>query len=121
MTDRVTDEERIARALANVTVEDCGYKTHCWIFGDGRERYQSVSVTYNQSRLAHRFFYEWHKGPIPNGMQLDHLCRIKPCVNPDHLEPVTAKENYDRSLPFRDLARRGRPLLKAEMAERRGV
>jgi hypothetical protein len=36
-------------------------------------------------------------GPIPDGLQLDHLCRVRCCVNPNHLEPVTAKENTLRS------------------------
>ncbi len=45
---------------------------------------------------AHRWSYTYAKGPIPNGLQLDHLCRVRNCVNPDHLEPVTAKENSMR-------------------------
>lgn len=36
-------------------------------------------------------------GPIPEGLDLDHLCRVRQCVNPDHLEPVTARENLMRS------------------------
>lgn len=47
--------------------------------------------------LVHRLMYERHRGPIPEGMQLDHLCRNHLCVNPDHLEPVTPKENLHRS------------------------
>lgn len=45
------------------------------------------------SRLAHRWFYELLIGPIPEGLQLDHLCRNRSCVNPAHLEPVTHKVN----------------------------
>lgn len=46
--------------------------------------------------LAHRVSYEHHVGPIPDGMQIDHLCRNKACCNPSHLEPVTARENSHR-------------------------
>jgi hypothetical protein len=42
---------------------------------------------------AHRASYELMIGPIPEGLELDHLCRVRRCVNPSHLEPVTHKEN----------------------------
>ena len=45
---------------------------------------------------AHRVAYEWLVGPIPEGMQLDHLCRVRNCVNSDHLEVVTNLENNRR-------------------------
>lgn len=45
---------------------------------------------------AHRWSYEQAKGPIPEGMELDHLCRNRKCVNPDHLEPVAHAVNHER-------------------------
>lgn len=45
---------------------------------------------------AHRAAYVASRGPIPEGLEIDHLCRNKQCVNPDHLEPVTRAENARR-------------------------
>jgi hypothetical protein len=45
---------------------------------------------------AHRWSYEHHVGPIPDGLVIDHLCRVRRCVNPAHLEPVTNAENIRR-------------------------
>jgi len=46
---------------------------------------------------AHRFAWELLVGPIPDGLEIDHLCRKRKCVNPDHLEPVTHSENMRRA------------------------
>jgi hypothetical protein len=48
------------------------------------------------TRAAHRITYEILVGPIPQGMDLDHLCRVRACCNPAHLEPVTRRENLVR-------------------------
>ena len=47
--------------------------------------------------VAHRLSYEYHIGPIPIGMEIDHLCRHKACVNPDHLQPVPHRVNIQRA------------------------
>jgi hypothetical protein len=53
--------------------------------------------------FAHRWSYGHFRGSIPDGLTLDHLCRNPPCVNPDHLEPVTQGENNRRSVTARGL------------------
>ena len=49
-------------------------------------------------RPAHQIAYEVFRGPIPDGLVLDHLCRVRCCVNPDHLEAVTNEENLKRGI-----------------------
>ena len=56
--------------------------------------------TGSRRSAAHRWAYERFIGPIPEGMELDHLCRVRHCVNPAHVEPVTHAENMRRSGPF---------------------
>jgi hypothetical protein len=69
--------------------------------------------------LPHRFAYERLVGPIPEGLDLDHLCRNRTCVNPAHLEPVTRRENLLRgdTIPARKNAQthciHGHPFDKA--------
>ena len=48
--------------------------------------------------IAHRYAYKLVVGPIPEGLSLDHLCRVRNCVRPDHLEPVTQRENVLRGV-----------------------
>lgn len=71
----------------------------CWTwtayinpFGYGR--YWTGSTT----SVAHRVSYEAVKGNVPEGFDLDHLCRVRHCVRPDHLEPVTRRENIRRGV-----------------------
>ena len=68
----------------------------CWLWVGGKAR-----GGYGQFRLggmvaAHRFSYELLVRPIPAGFTIDHLCRTPACVRPDHLEPVTLRENIRR-------------------------
>lgn len=72
-------------------------ETGCWewqanLIGTGYGQFRHCG----RSKLAHRHEYEWRYGPIPYGLELDHLCRNKRCVNPDHLEAVTHTENMQR-------------------------
>ncbi len=69
----------------------------CWLWTAGASHgYGGVRVD-GRYQKAHRVAYELIVGPIPEGLELDHLCRVRNCVNPAHLEPVTHRENALRS------------------------
>jgi hypothetical protein len=70
----------------------------CWIWTaeTGRDGYGRTKAD-GRRVMAHRLVYTLLAGPIPAGLQLDHLCRVRSCVNPAHLEPVTSRENTLRS------------------------
>lgn len=61
---------------------------------------------------VHRFSYEMHRGPVPDGLHLDHLCSNKWCCNWEHLEPVTLRENITRAVGLLTVGfcKRGHPL-----------
>jgi hypothetical protein len=68
----------------------------CWEWqGANRDGYGHLNVN-GRHMGAHRVAYEVERGPIPDGMVLDHLCRNPSCVRPDHLEPVRQRENLRR-------------------------
>ena len=75
--------------------------TGCWLWQGYvvRNGYGQVRMG-KSNRYVHRVVYELLKGPIPDGLTLDHLCRIRRCANPEHLEPVTGKENCLRGESF---------------------
>lgn len=68
--------------------------TGCWLWtaSSNRQGYGYFSIG-RKIRGAHRASWELHRGPIPDGMVLDHLCRVPSCVNPDHLRVVTPRVN----------------------------
>lgn len=88
---RPTLRERI---LAAVAVDANG----CWIWQKSTRRgYGQISVG-QRVMPTHRAAYREWCGEIPEGLELDHLCRVPTCVNPAHLEPVTHRENVLRGI-----------------------
>ena len=71
--------------------------TGCWIWQRGRHsRGYGMAYLDGHTIMAHRLIWLRHRGPIPEGYELDHLCRNTSCVNPDHLEMVTHQVNMQR-------------------------
>ena len=75
-----------------------------WIGCITRDGYGQISID-SRNRMAHRVAYELYVGPIAHGLHLDHLCRNRRCICPDHLQAVTPQVNFHRSTsPFRPKA-----------------
>lgn len=90
---------RPAKSPERYVEQDCGYATPCRIWQRATTSH-GYGVERVDGRLRGAHVIEWEKenGPVPKGMDLDHLCRQKPCVRPDHLEPVTRRENIRRGI-----------------------
>lgn len=85
---------------------DVGEPDDCWLWlgsTNGSNGYGRLGrrPTWH---LAHRYAYEQAVGPIPEGLVLDHLCSVRLCCNPAHLEPVTQAENLARCRANRERA-----------------
>jgi hypothetical protein len=70
-----------------------------WTASLTRDGYGSFGMD-GKTRRAHKLSYEHFIGKVPDGLELDHLCRTRNCVNPEHLEPVSHKKNMERSKGF---------------------
>jgi len=71
----------------------------CWVWVGAADPlgYGRIGMQ-GKAKLAHRISYQHFVGEIPVGLELDHLCRVSACINPNHLEPVTRKVNTDRGI-----------------------
>lgn len=90
----------LARLLAYTNHVSGPLATPCWVPRHGTATdYTQISNDAGVTVMAHRFAYEQFVAPIPEGLELDHLCRVHACCNPAHLEPVTRRENMMRGVP----------------------
>lgn len=89
----------IERVMARITIDP---ESGCWLWqGASSGGYGNLSSGSRRDgtrgrKMVHRVSYEHHRGPIPEGLVLDHLCRTTLCVNPAHLEPVPQGVNVFR-------------------------
>lgn len=72
----------------------------CWYWRGSTHKlgYGQFRTSRQRTEYVHVVAYQWLVGPVPEGMELDHLCFHRACVNPDHLEPVTHAVNVQRSV-----------------------
>lgn len=87
---------RVHRPVAERLWEKVDKTDTCWLWTGFCIGGYGVIGEWDKSFMAHRLAYELLIGPIPDGLVIDHLCRVRNCVNPDHLEPVTLAENIRR-------------------------
>jgi len=89
-------QARWAHALLKVGQQLKRSPDGCWLWqGASAHGYGVVRVAGSLKKL-HRLSYELMVGDIPTGYDIDHLCRVRNCINPEHLEPVTRAENTRR-------------------------
>lgn len=98
MTKGPRPRSAIERLLTHIEIVT---ESGCWIWmgatdGNGYGRIQIGSFKAPRFRRVHIIAYTSLVGPVPKELQLDHLCRVRCCVNPHHLEPVTRRENIQR-------------------------
>lgn len=98
MPYRMIPERRILRLLDMTEITNDG----CWLWrGCKTPGGYGHSSLNGKATVAHRVAYQLIVGPIPEGMDLDHLCRNRACVNPAHLDPVTRRQNLVRGVKAR--------------------
>ncbi len=85
-----------ARFASKFVVDGSG----CWLWTATIAPDTGYGQYWDGTRLVkpHRYAYEYIVGPIPDGLDIDHLCRVRHCVNPEHMEPVTRSVNLRRAM-----------------------
>jgi hypothetical protein len=85
--------------LSNYEIVESG----CWIWLGCTSKTTGYGLTSyeGKSHSAHVFFYEQHKGPVPKGKEVGHICNVEACVNPSHLIAMTHRENLAMARKFK--------------------
>jgi hypothetical protein len=91
----VIDTAKLAAKMELFSIPEPNTGCTLWLKHLAPNGYGTVAVG-GRVRYAHRVAFELAKGPIPSGLQIDHLCRVRSCINPQHLEAVTQKVNWFR-------------------------
>lgn len=82
-----------------IEIRDRGYTSSCWVWKGKLNKITGYGVTCGDGeryQTAHRWVYRKTHGEIEGRLHIDHLCRVRECVNPNHLEAVTQRENTRR-------------------------
>lgn len=101
-----TIEDRFWAKVERQGPEDCWL----WTGGQTKRGYGIFYPVRDQHEGSHRVAYRISIGPIPEGLEIDHLCRTKLCCNPTHLEPVTHIENVRRHFRLQTHCKNGHEL-----------
>lgn len=121
-----------SKSKPEYAIEDRGFDTPCWVWLKSKKPSGHGQVMKNGTPvLAHRYYYEQEKGPIPEGVQLLQLCGVRACVNPEHQEPVSYSErvrrgagpklNRDQAKNIRREAKGTGYYEKVSLAEKHGI
>lgn len=86
------------RFLEKISLGDGCWEWTAAVNGEGYGQFRLDN--HGRQVPAHRYAYELLVGPIPEGLEIDHLCRVRRCVRPNHLEPVTTRINCWRGFGF---------------------
>lgn len=97
----------LTKIFSHITIQNTGYKSDCWLFHPHNLDHYSAMYWNDISYCVHRLMYALFVEYVDPALFCDHLCRTPSCVNPEHIEPVTPKENTSRFYRMQTHCKRG--------------